>query len=98
MKISQALQDLRDFPPKNSSSFIRVKSTSAFHLPELYLGLKKPNLPQNTNPKIIFTSRGLFACFPYSWIALKSPVIIHFPDFSDCCAIFIPQCSKTSDI
>jgi len=56
----------RGFPSKNSLSFIRVKSTSAFHLPVLYLGLKKTNVPQNNKSEIIFLSQGLFACFPYS--------------------------------
>lgn len=61
----------RGFPSKNSLCFIRVKSTSAFHLPVLYLGLKKTDLPQSTKPKIILVSQGLFAGFPYGQIGLK---------------------------
>lgn len=80
----------RGFPSKNSLSFVRVKSTSAFHLPVLYLGLKK-NLPQHTKPKIIFVLQGLFACFPYGWIALKNTLINNFPDIDDRCDIFMPQ-------
>lgn len=74
----------RGFPSKNSLSFVRVKSTSAFHLPVLYLGLEKPNLPQNAEPKIVLVSQGLFAGFPYGWFALKILRLINFPDIGDC--------------
>lgn len=57
----------------------------------LYLGLKKRNLPQHTKPKIIFVLQGLFACFPYGWIALKNTLINNFPDIDDRCDIFVPQ-------
>lgn len=84
------------FPLKIAS--VSLKSTSAFHLPVLWLGLKTPNLLQNAKPKIMFTSQGFFACFPSSWIALKSFVINDFLGISDCVVYLYLNMSKVNDV